>query len=57
MSIEYCARHDLEYDIERDEGCFKCVWEEDAAIEADRQYDEQKLRELEEKEWLSQQPI
>ena len=57
MSVQYCDRHDRQLDTDYEPVCRWCEQEIDDALEADRQYDEHKLRELEEKEWPSQQSI
>ena len=55
MSIQYCDQHDRRFDTDYEVECHLCEWAAEADLEADRQYDEHKLRELEEKEWPSQQ--
>lgn len=54
MSIEYCTRHDRRFDTDYEVVCQRCQWRAEDALEVDRQYDEQMLQELEEKEWPSQ---
>lgn len=44
MSLERCDKHDYTYDTDFIENCPRCEHEQEAALEADRQVDEKKLR-------------
>lgn len=47
MSIDYCDIHGRRFDTDYEVECKLCEWQSEDALEADRQLDEQRLKEAE----------